>query len=260
MSSEQPDAMVARDVIELVPADAMALRAVLTLPNDGVLGRLILPNPDTGRRVGRPRARMTILVGDLRGKPRNKMLRRMRPWTALSTAVLVVDSLECEELAGLERVFDCVVPVLAPSPAAGDTILADAVFALTAFATANRIGIPVLDMRQLVAIGRAAWGDAADASVVTATAKALETADRDSDRHPKRVVLHVESSERDHLADLQLAAATAYRMMNVAKLALAASARRSSGRSRVSVIVSRPRDEERDHPRLPREPAGQVKT
>jgi hypothetical protein len=179
----QPVEAVARDVIELVPADEMALRAVLTLPNDGVLGRLILPNQGTSRGAGRAAARMTVLVGDLRGKPRNKMLRRMRPWTALSVAVVVVDSLDCDELAGLERVFDCVVPVLARSPADGDALLASATFALTAFATANRIGTPVLDIRPLIAVGgRVGWGDSIDASVVTATAKALEAADRDSDR------------------------------------------------------------------------------
>jgi hypothetical protein len=234
---EPIDDAAAFEVVELVAADTLSARVVSALPNDGVMARLVFaprgnetPPPESTRSP-----MMVVVVGDLRGDRPSEAFRAMRAPKAVSVAVVVVDSLA--NATQLERVFDCVVPVLATPAVDPEPALMSAAAVVTAFATANRISIPVDEVYPFfVRAGRTRWGWAVDANVITATGAALAKAGVVSRRGEKRIQLHVESSERDHMTDLRLAAEVAWRTPNVARLELAVSARGASAK-RVSVVA-----------------------
>jgi hypothetical protein len=226
------------EVVELVVADDMALRAVLALPNDGVMGRLVSTRRVTGVPDLAPAPMMTFVVGDLRDGRQTVSLLAMRSSGALSVAVVVVDSLASAQLGLLKGTFDSVVPVLAVGGDDAEARLARAVSAVTAFATANRVSIPVDEAYPFFERGGLlTWGDAAGADIVEATGTALAGAAVRGRRRPRRLLLHVESVAREYMTDLRLAAEAVRRTANVERLELAVSVRPSSAK-RVSVVAA----------------------
>jgi hypothetical protein len=225
------------ELVELVAADALSQRAVSELPNDGVMARLVV-TPIAKERPASARSPMlVVVVGQLRGGTPGETMLDMRSRSALTIAVVLVDSLAIAATAQLQRAFDCVVPVLAAPAVDPEPLLTRAVSAVTAFATANRISIPVDEIYPLFErAGRATWGCGEDANIVTAAEVALAGAGLGRTRRPKRVLLHVESTDRDYVTDLRLAAEAVRRRTNATDLVIAASVRGATEK-RVSVVA-----------------------
>jgi hypothetical protein len=235
---EHIDDAVPYEVVELVAADAIALRAVSALPNDGVMARLASTRRDTGVPDLDPAPMMVFVVGYLRDGARAGSLLAMRSRRALSVAIVAVDSLASAELTLMKGTFDSVVPVLAVGGDDAEARLARAVSAVTAFATANRVSIPVDEVYPFFQRGGLmTWGDAAGADIVQATGTALAGAAVRGKRRPNRVLLHVESTAKEYIADLRRAAETVRRAAGLERLELAASVR-SSPEKRVSVVAA----------------------
>jgi hypothetical protein len=233
---EAVDSAAPLELVELVAADGLSDRAVSAVPNDGVGARVVLQQSSSATRTSRS-PMMVVVVGDLRGGRQGEPLSIIRSSSALSVAVVTVDSLAPTATAYLERAFDCVVPVLARHGTDAEYALTNAVSAVTAFATANRISIPVDEVYPLFArAGRATWGAAADTNIVAAAERAFAGAGVASKRGPQHALLHVESSERDYMNDLRLASEVAWRTPNLKRLELVASARGASVK-RVSVVA-----------------------
>jgi hypothetical protein len=84
--------------------------------------------------------------------------------------------------------------------------------------------------------GRATWGWGEDSNIVRAKEMGFAGAGVASKRRPMRVLLHVESSQRDHMTDLRLAVEVAWRTPNAERLELAVPSRGASTK-RVSVVA-----------------------
>lgn len=185
---------------------------------------------------------MVVVAGDARIEGCARTLVGVRPSGVLTVAVLAVASRRAlTEMAPLARVFDAVLPVVVPRAVDAEKALAGGLAAVTAFATADCISMPIDEVYPFfVNGGKLTWGAAEGDDVVKAAALALAEAGLGgANRHGIRMLLHVETTLHDLMRDLQLAAYVVHRTVGVVDFGPTASV--STGpRKRVSIVATSP--------------------
>lgn len=233
---ERIDDDAALEIVQVVAIDDCARRAVEGLPNDGLGARLVVDTPNQ-QQANAPRSAMVVVVADARSRPCLPMLTGARSPTALSVAAVAIDDASSGDLAELCSVFDAVIAARVGTAEDPTTALANAVAAITAFATANRISIPVDELYPFFSRGGVmTYGVASDADAVTATTKALAAALSGGTRASKRILLHVDSTDGEYMTDLACAAQTVQRPARPDNVEIAASVRGLAVKS-VSVLA-----------------------
>jgi hypothetical protein len=235
---ERVDDAAPPELVEVIAADALSFRAAERVSNDGLGVRLVLRRAGDASPAALERTpAMTIIVGDLHNGTSEPLV-RLRQSAALNIAVVAAASAASGDMRRLVRDFDAVIPAYAGPDADAEVILARAVSAVTAFATANRVSVPVDEAYPFFERGGLmTWGDGEDADLVGATEAALAGAGVRGSRRPRRILLHVESTQGEYITDLRLAAETVQRITNVGTLYFAASVRPLRVK-RVSVVAA----------------------
>jgi hypothetical protein len=229
------------ELIELVATDPASWSATSLVPHEGMSVRLI---PTRGWLPVDPGAirtpAMVIAVGDLRAAEGEASVIGARRPDALAVAVVAVDSLRASSLARVERSFDAVMPVLVPRTANLEPALADALACLTGFATANTVSVPVDEAYNFfVGGGQISWARARGSDIAAMTGQALQATRRRIAAPNIRVLLHVESTAEDHLADLERSDVALRGEVDVDELLVAVSVNNETSKS-VSLVVSAP--------------------
>jgi len=212
------------DRVELVPAGHPAARAQLSLERSPA---------------------MVLVAGDARIEGCARNLLGVRQPGVLTVAVVAVESLRAStQLGPLARGFDAVLPVVVPRAGDAEVPLARALAAVTAFATADCVSMPIDEVYPFFVGGeQLTWGMAEGDEVVEAAALALAEARLGkAKRHGLRMLLHVETSLHDLMRDLQLAAYVVHRTVGVVDFGPTASVSLGA-RKRVSLVATaaRPR-------------------
>jgi hypothetical protein len=227
------------EVVELVATDLASWRAMSVVPQEGIAVQLI---PSRGwlpadRETIRTPA-MVIAVGDLRAAEGEAAVIRARRPNALAVALVAVDGLETSSLLRIERSFDAVMPVVVPRTAEAEPALADALACLTGFATANTVSLPVDEAYNFfVDGGQLSWARARGDEIATMTTQAARAARRRKAAPNIRVLLHVETTAKDYLADLERAAIALRQVVDVGELLPVLSISDSVSKS-VSLVVA----------------------
>ena len=163
----------------------------------------------------------------------------LRQTGVLTVAVVAVESPQAlAEMAPLARIFDAVLPVVVPRADDAESPIARALAAVTAFATAGGISLPVDEVYPFfVAGGQLACGAAEGDDVVAAAASALAEARLGEGARGARMLLHVETTQKDLMRDLDLASQEVHRALRLDDFWLTASV--SGGpRKGISIVAA----------------------
>ena len=207
LSVEPIDDRTRPELVELIAIDPLGLAAVSVVPANGMTARFITRRQSAQGRLAPPAQApaMKIFVGDVRVRTDHVLAERADG--TLCIAVVLVDALTLANLRPIAREFDAVIPAIVAARATDiEAKLARAVLSVTVFATANRVRISVDEAYPFFAEGGLmSWGDAADVDVTSAARQAVACVDYG---RRSSILLHVESTEDEHLADLRLASET----------------------------------------------------
>jgi hypothetical protein len=228
------------ELIEVAAADPVSLIAVSGLRGSDVVG-FVAPRESQGpasSSLDRPPT-MVVAVGDARVAGCARTLVGLRKRGVLSVAIVAVDSLgSLAEVDTLTRVFDAVLPVVVAHAVDAEAPLAGAVAAVTAFATADCISLPVDEVYPFFAPGGHLTCGAADADdVVAAVAIALAAARLGKGSRVVRMLLHIETTQQDLLRDLDLASQAVHRAVQLDEVWPTASVSRGT-RKGISLVAA----------------------
>jgi hypothetical protein len=227
--------------IAVAAVDAASCRAVSTLRSCDRVELVPAVHPQALGHASLERApAMVVVAGDARLDGCARHLLGVRPSGVLTVAVVAVASRRARaELAPLAGVFDAVLPVVVPRKLEAEVSLARALAAVTAFATADCVSMPVDEVYPFfVGGGQLTWGAAEGTDVVAAAAVALaEARFGPTTRRGVRMLLHVETTLHDLMRDLQLASEVVHRTVGIDDYGPTASV--SVGpRKRVSLVAT----------------------
>jgi hypothetical protein len=228
------------ELIEVAAADPVSLRAVSELRSSDVVS-FVAPRESQGPESSSldRSPTMVVAVGDARVAGCARTLVGLRKRGVLSVAIVAVESLGwLAEMDTLTRVFDAVLPVVIAHALDAEAPLAGAVAAVTAFATADCISLPVDEVYPFFAPGgQLTYGAADGDDVVAAVAVALAAARLAKGARAVRMLLHIETTQQDLLRDLELASQAVHRAVHLDQLWPTASVSRGA-RKGISLVAT----------------------
>ena len=185
-------------------------------------------------------ALLVVAVGDARLAASLRTLVELAQPRALFVAIVAVEALlSLAEIGVLARRFDAVLRVVVGREAEATAPLARALTAVTAFATADCISLPVDEVYPFFCRARfLTYGDADADDATTAAAMAVAAAHRGNTACGVRVLLHVETTRSDLISDLEAATSVIGRAVRLEDLWVTASVSRGGARKRVSFVAA----------------------
>ena len=225
--------------IAVTAVDAASCRAASTLRSCDRVELVPAGHPGASADASLERSpAMVVVAGDARIDGCARHLLGVRQRGVLSVAVVAVESLaSLAAMEPLSRAFDAVLPVVVPRDRDAEAPLAAALAAVTAFATADCVSMPVDEVYPFFAGGELTWGSAEGDDIAAAAAWALAEARLGRPTPGARMLLHVETTLHDLMRDLQAAAYVVHRTVGDVDFGPTASV--SSGRrKRVSLVAS----------------------